>query len=145
MRRGHLPHHVVWGAGLLLGASSGLMAEGEIYVLPSGHAMDAQGNIVADDLRLTPDDRVLGEDGHGYDADQLRQGPQGEILTPDGSPVQKGFVLQPRAAIVTPAPAPVEGATSGQEPGRKGPGVKMVVGGQSEEGVAKTTTLPIIK
>ena len=148
MRHSPLSHPSAWCSGLLLAASSSLMAEGAVYVLPSGHAIDDQGNVVAKDLRLTPDDRVVGADGRGYDSGQLQLGPGGELLTPDGSPVQKGFRLQPRTAGQTTITTPAGGSTApagGEGSRRKGPGVKMVVGGQSEEGVAKTTTLPIIK
>ncbi len=149
MRRGPFSRPSSWCSGLLLAAvSSGLVAEGEIYVLPSGHAIDGQGNVVAEDLRLTPDDRVVGTDGRAYESGQLHLGPGGKLLTPDGSPVKKGFRLQPRTAGQATIIAPAGGTATpgGEENGRRrGPGVKMVVGGQSEEGVAKTTTLPIIK
>ena len=148
MRRSPFSRPSSWCSGLLLAVSSSLMAEGEVYVLPSGHAVDGEGNVVAEDLQLAPDNQVVGADGRAYDSGQLHLGPGGELLTPDGSPVKKGFRLQPRttgqATVIAPAGGSI--APAGEEGRRrKGPGVKMVVGGQSEEGVAKTTTLPIIK
>jgi len=130
-------------AGTLLLLSSGPRAEGAIYVLPSGHAVDQQGNVVAEGLPVTgaERDQVLGSHGQVYQADALHRNEAGQLAGPDGGTVQPG---QQGQGTPTPGPAAANVPKQRKKP-YKGPGVKMVVGGQSEEGVAKTTTLPILK
>lgn len=130
-------------AGSLLMLSAGLRAEGAIYVLPSGHAIDQQGNVVARDIPVTgPErDQVVGSHGQVYPADALRQNEEGQLTGPDGGTVQSG--QQGRKTQTS--RSVTAGVAEQKEKPYQGPGAKMVVGGQSEEGVAKTTTLPILK
>jgi len=129
-------------ACLLLTGPVMLRAEGAIYVLPSGHAIDSQGNVVAEGLPVTGArrDQVVGNNGQIYAADALDLNKEGQLVGADGGRVQPG---QSRPA--TPIPQAGTSVAAVKEKPYQGPGVKMVVGGQSEEGVAKTTTLPILK
>ncbi len=113
---------------LLLLLATGLLcsspgrAAGRVFELPSGHVIDEQGQLVGEPAPVT--------------------------ATAEPSP-EAALLYRPPGAAATATPYPGV-AVPGQPAGgsrkpHRGPGVKMVVGGQSEEGVAKTTTLPIIK
>ncbi len=126
---------------LILAANVASATAQELYVLPNGVVVDMDGNVVAAGLEVVPAEfgessSVVGANGRVYSNDELRLNARGEVTSRD-----RKILAASGGAAAAVAPGGAESAEPAQA--YRGPGVKFVVGGQSEDGVAKTGVLPI--
>ncbi len=130
-----------------------------VYIMPYGHAVNTRGEVVAEGLEVsgTQGDQVVGANGRIYSRDELRVDSSGKLRARDGTALRQREMPTRRGGNgvpTVPIPGIAKNGTQSVAPGGateptaissdyKGPGIEMIIGGQSEDGITRRTTLPI--